>query len=104
MEFLWSKINRADGGWEQDGESNARDHGSGLVDLCRIPHWVVSDHFGGQFFEQHEQINSSHRLQVMNYCHGGKVLSSGGRGMGCPVMLQQKTCQTPFQGLPALSV
>lgn len=49
MEALWSKVNRAGGGWEQDGESDAPDHGSWLAELCRIPHWVVSDHFGGQF-------------------------------------------------------
>lgn len=50
------------------------------------------------------QINSSHHFQVMNYCHGGEVLSSGGSDMGSPFMLQQKTCQAAFQDLSALSV
>lgn len=36
------------------------------------------------------QINSSHHFQVMSYCHGGKVLSSGGRGMGSPFTLPTK--------------
>lgn len=55
-------------------------------------------------FEQHMQINSSQRSQVMSYCHGGKVLSSGGNDMGSPFILQQKTCQAAFQDLSAPTV
>lgn len=99
MEILSLKVNWPGGGWVRGGRKGERATRS----FEQVGQVVWSTSSGKVNWVDNlwtvVQINNFCSFQAVRYCRGGKVLSSGGSGMGSPFMLQQKTCQAAFQDL-----